>query len=90
MRSALKLLPLLIFTAVIGFRLGKRVVQNDVDDVFKGHVGVDFCDDDAVSVPVKHVRHSGQHDVVVVDEGNGDRSFGRRCHGPQITYLGVY
>ena len=75
---------------VIGLRLGEGVVEDDVDSVFETHVRVDFGDDDAVAVAVEHVGHAHQHDVVVVDEGDGDRDLRRRCHEPQITYLGVY
>ena len=62
---------------VIGFRLGERVVQHDVDGVLDWLVRVEFGDDDAVAVLVEHVGHAHQHHVVVVDERHGDR----RCSG---------
>ena len=48
--------------------LAERVVEDDVDGVVEAHVRVDFCDDDTVAVPVEHVGHAHEHDVVIVDE----------------------
>ena len=44
-------------------------------------VGVDLGDDDPVAVGVEHVGDAGQHDVVVVDQRDGDRRRGgaRAC-----------
>ena len=59
---------------VIRFRLGERVVQDDVDGVLDWHVRVEFGDHHAVAVLVEHVGHAHQHHVVVVDERHGDRA----------------
>ena len=59
---------------VVGFGLGEGVVEDDVDGVAQGLVGVQLGDDDSVAVLVEQVRDA-QHDVVVVDEGDGDRAW---------------
>ena len=58
---------------VVGLRLREGVVQHDVDDVLDRLVGVDLGDDDPVPVAVEHAGRYPQHDVVVVDQRDGDR-----------------
>jgi hypothetical protein len=57
---------------VVGLGLGERVVEHDVDAVGERRGGVDLGDGDAVAVLVEHVGEAREHDVVVVDEGDGD------------------
>ena len=58
---------------VVGFGLGERVVEDDVDVVDDRLVGGDLGDDDAVAVAVEQMGEADHHDVVVVDERDGDR-----------------
>ena len=76
---------------MIGFGLSERVVERDVDDVLDGLVGIELGDEHPIAIRVEHVRHPGQHDVVVVDEGDEDRPMclGGR-HAVTVTPLGVY
>ena len=63
---------------VVGLGLGERVVQHDVDVVLDRLVGVDLGDHDPVAVLIEHVRQTDQHDVVVVDQRDRDRTVRRR------------
>jgi hypothetical protein len=56
---------------VIGLRLGKRVVEDDIDSILQAHVVVDLGDDNTVAVAIEHVGHTHQYNVVVVDERDG-------------------
>ena len=68
---------------VVGFGLGEGVVQDDIDDVRDGFVGVQFGDADPVLVRVEHVGHAEHDNVVVVNQRDGDgRAAGRWEHNP--------
>ena len=58
---------------VVGFGLGERVVQDDVDVVDNRLVGGQLGDDDAVPVAVEEMGETDHHNVVVVDERDVDR-----------------
>jgi hypothetical protein len=59
---------------VIGFGLGERVVQRNVDLILQWLVGIDFRHHDAVAVAIEHVGHAQHHHVVVVDQRDPDGS----------------
>jgi hypothetical protein len=75
---------------VVGFGLGERVIQDDVNGVIDSHRRVELRDNDPVAVAVEHVGHAHQHHVVVVHERHDDRPAGGLRHAPKITPLGVY
>ena len=74
---------------VVGFGLGERVVQHDVDRVRDVHGGIEFGDDHAVPVPLEHACHAHDHHVVVIDECHGDRALRCRRHRDEFTLPGV-
>ena len=74
---------------VIRFRLGERVVQDDVDRVVDWRIRVELSDDDAVAVLIEHVGHTHEHHVVVVHQRYGDWAFRAGSHARQSTSLGV-
>ncbi len=70
--------------AAVGFGLGERVVERDVDGVVERLVGVDLGNEDTIAIRAQHAGDAGQHDVVVVDQSDQDRlGFGR--HDPTIN-----
>src|SRR4029450_9346767 len=58
---------------VIGFRLSEGVVEHDVDGVCYVLVAVEFSDSHSIAVLLEDVRHTHHHDVVIVDQRDGDR-----------------
>ena len=51
---------------MVGFRLCEAVVQDDVNQVGNGDVGVQLGDHHPISVLLENVRDAHHHDVVVV------------------------
>ena len=71
---------------VVGFGLGERVVQDDVDVVDNRLVGGQLGDDDAVAVAVEEMGETDHHNVVVVDERDADRRQAINRKTPQRVY----
>jgi hypothetical protein len=74
---------------MVGFWLREGVIQDDVDQVGDGLVGVQLGDYDAVSVRLQNVRQAHHHDVVVIDQRGGDRSPGYGLHRTNLDSLRV-
>ena len=58
---------------VVGLGLGEGVVQDDIDGVLHGLVGVQLGDDHPVPVGVQHLGHAEHDDVVVIDQRDRER-----------------
>ena len=65
---------------LIRFRLGERVVKNDVYGVLDSSIRVELGDNHAVAVLIEHVGQAHHHHVVVVDDRHGDRTVHARSH----------
>ena len=74
---------------MVGFRLRETVVQDDVNQVGNGDVGVELGDHYAVLVLLENVGDAHHHDVVVVDQRDGDRCPYRGFHKLTLTSLRV-
>ena len=75
---------------VVSLRLGEGVVQDHIDVIAHGLVGVELGDDDAVTVGIEEVGQPDHDDVVVVDQGDPQRS-GRSVHTTdRKSSVGVY
>ena len=75
---------------VISLGLGEGVVQNDIDIIGDGLVGVELGDDDAFSVGIEQVGQPDHHDVVVVDERDAQRPGSSRSQHRPYSSVGVY
>jgi len=85
----------------VGLGLGERVVQDDIDPIRDRLIGIDLGDHQPVGVPIQKPGQSDHDDVVVIDQGDPDRSprvVGRFRHvatiivsrGVNITCAGTF
>jgi hypothetical protein len=68
-----------VFT--VGFWLGERVVEDDVDIVEDRLVRVELSDHDSVAIGVQQVGQPDDDHVVVVDKRHAHRSSAAAPHG---------
>ena len=69
---------------VVGLWLGERVVQHDVNVIDDWAVRVDLGNDDAVVVSIEEVGQPDEHDVVVINKRDADRTGHRDViHSPE-------